>query len=98
MSKVYFVYILKCEDDSYYTGITSRLKERILEHQNGLNRNSYTFNRRPVELKYFCSFSDPKLAIAKEKQIKKWSKAKKEALIEINYSKLPELAKKKFDN
>lgn len=94
--KKYYVYILKCKDGTYYTGITSKLNERITDHQTGKYISSYTQNRRPVQLVYFCEFNDPKLAISKEKQIKKWSKEKKEALINGEYIQLPNFAKKKF--
>ena len=94
--KIYFVYILKCKDDSYYTGITSELENRVLEHQEGKHRNSYTFNRRPVELVFYCEFTNVELAIETEKKLKKWSRAKKEAIINNEFEKLPNLAKKKF--
>ena len=96
--KVYYVYILKCSDNTYYTGITSNLEQRLFEHQSGIYKNSYTFGRRPVELKYYTEFSNSGMAIDFEKKIKKWSKAKKEALINSEYDKLPNLAKKKFSN
>lgn len=95
--KVYSVYILKCADSSYYTGITSNLSIRIEEHHSGKYQDSYTYSRRPLTLVYYCDFTNPEIAIAKEKQIKKWSRAKKEALINGEYDKLPNLAKKKFD-
>ena len=93
---MYSVYILKCSDKTYYTGITSDLDKRLLEHQSGKHFGSYTFDRRPVELVYYAEFTDVNRAIALEKQIKKWSHAKKEALIYGEYEKLPNLAKKKF--
>ena len=94
--KVSYVYILKCSDNSYYTGITSNLNARLLEHKTGKYKDSYTHYRRPVQLVFYCDFTDITLAISTEKQIKKWSKAKKEALINSEYKKLPNLAKKKF--
>jgi putative endonuclease len=94
--KTYYVYILKCADKSYYTGITSNLEERIFEHQQGKYAESYTHNRRPVELVFYAEFSNVGFAIDTEKKIKKWSKAKKEALINNDFDKLPNLAKKKF--
>ncbi len=94
--KIYYVYILKCADDSYYTGITSNLSQRIGDHSNGKHRDSYTFIRRPLALMFYCEFTDVNLAILSEKQIKKWSRAKKEALINDEYEKLPNLSKKKF--
>jgi len=92
----YFVYILKCSDDTYYTGVTNDIDRRFAEHQEGENKNSYTFKIRSVSLVFFAEFSNIDYAIEKEKQIKKWSKAKKEALINGNYELLPELSKKKF--
>ncbi|NJX13970.1 GIY-YIG nuclease family protein [Tamlana crocina] len=94
--KLSFVYILKCSDDSYYTGITSNLTERIFKHNSGKYKKSYTYNRRPVELVYYAEFTNINVAIQTEKQIKKWSRAKKEALINNEFDKLPNLAKKKF--
>lgn len=94
--KVYSVYILRCRDRTYYTGITSDLWERVEQHQSGKYQNSYTHTRRPVELVYYCEFTEPDLAIEFEKRIKKWSQVKKVALINGNYEKLPNLAKKRF--
>ena len=94
--KVYYVYILKCADDTYYTGFTSNLENRVEEHQQGKYEDSYTFKRKPIELVFYCEFSNVEMAIETEKQLKKWSKAKKEALINGEYEKLPNLAKKKF--
>ncbi|WP_179353017.1 GIY-YIG nuclease family protein [Winogradskyella vidalii] len=91
-----YVYILKCSDDSYYTGITSNLTQRLNEHQTGKHKDSYMYNRRPLELVFYAEFTDINLAIQTEKQIKKWSRAKKEALINEEFDKLPNLAKKKF--
>jgi putative endonuclease len=95
--KVYFVYILKCSDNTYYTGVTSNLNQRIIEHKTGKHIDSYTFKRRPIELVFYAEFTDINLAIITEKQIKKWSKAKKEALINNDFEKLPNLAKKRFN-
>jgi putative endonuclease len=67
-----------------------------LEHKTGSHADSYTYKRRPVELKFYAEFTDINLAIQTEKQIKKWSKAKKEALINNEFDKLPNLAKKSF--
>lgn len=88
----YFVYMLKCADDSYYIGVTNDYSKRFEQHQLGFSNKSYTYSRRPVELVYLESFNDIKQAIAWEKQIKGWTRAKKKALIEQNYSKIKELA------
>jgi putative endonuclease len=94
--KAYYVYILKCSDDTYYTGFTSNLANRIEQHQQGKHKDSYTFKRKPIELVFYCEFSNVEMAIETEKQFKKWSRIKKEALIKGEYEKLPNLAKKKF--
>lgn len=94
--KIYYVYILKCSDKTYYTRFTSNLEKRFFEHQQGKHQESYTYKRRPLELVFYCEFTVTGFAIDTEKQIKKWSRAKKEALINDEYEKLPNLAKKKF--
>ncbi|SHJ26995.1 GIY-YIG nuclease family protein [Flavobacterium haoranii] len=91
-----FVYILKCSDNSYYTGVTSNLSQRIFQHNVGFYPDCYTINRRPIELVYYAEFTDISIAIEFEKKIKKWSRRKKKALINEEYDKLPNLAKKKF--
>ena len=92
----YYVYILHCSDDSYYTGVTNNIERRLHEHQTSFNLNSFTSNRLPVKLVYHCQFSDINQAILFEKRLKKWSRAKKEALIEGRLEDLPLLSKKKF--
>jgi putative endonuclease len=91
--KQYFVYILLCSDNSYYTGVTNNLERRIYEHENGLDPNSYTFKRRPLKLVFHEMFYDINQAIAFEKQIKGWRRAKKEAIINGDWHLLPELSK-----
>lgn len=91
--KQYFVYILKCSDNSYYTGVTNDLERRLIEHQDGINKEAYTHNRRPVSLVFYTDFNDINQAIAFEKQVKGWNRKKKEALINDEWEKLPELAK-----
>ena len=86
------VYILKCSDGSYYTGVTNDIDRRFNEHQSGKDPRSYTYRKRPVELVYFEIFWTPKEAIEWEKKIKNWSRAKKEALIMENWDKLQELS------
>ena len=92
-TKNYYVYILRCSDGSYYTGITNSVERRLYEHQEGLIERSYTHNRRPVKLVYVENYSNVIEAISREKQIKGWSRAKKEELIKGDMNKLKELAK-----
>ena len=93
--KKYFINILQCRDKSYYTGVTRNVEKRVYEHQQGLLKNSYTHSRRPVQLIFTESFSKPLEAIEREKQIKGWSRKKKEALVSGDFAGLQKLSKKK---
>jgi putative endonuclease len=93
--KQYFVYILLCNDGSYYTGVTNDLERRLYEHENGIDVKSYTFKRKPLKLVFHEMFVDVNQAIAFEKQVKGWNRAKKEAIINGNWEKLPELSIRK---
>ena len=87
-----FIYILRCADGTYYTGITRRsVDERMSEHVQGLV-DSYTARRRPVELLFSEYYARVDEAVAAEQRIKGWSRAKKEALIRGDYEALPRLA------
>jgi putative endonuclease len=88
----YYVYILKYSDNSYYTGITNNLDKRINEHKLGKFRDCYTYKRRPLEIRFYEMFNDVLQAIYFEKKIKKWTRAKKEALIEGDFDMLRILA------
>ncbi len=92
--KDYFVYIVSCSDESYYTGVTNNLERRIAEHNSGLIKG-FTSKRLPVKLVFSERFSDVNDAIRLEKQIKGWSRIKKEALIEGNIELLVQLSNKK---
>jgi putative endonuclease len=92
----YYVYILKCVDGSLYTGVTNDYQRRFKEHQDGLNPSCYTYKRRPVELVHVSIFRYVLDAIAFEKQLKGWSRKKKEALIAKDIEQLKKLAKKDF--
>lgn len=91
--KTMYVYILECSDKSYYIGVSNNAEKRFSEHSTGINRNCYTFVRRLLKLVFSQIFSDPDSAIAFEKKIKGWSRAKKKALIENKWESLPELSK-----
>jgi putative endonuclease len=94
MDRSLFVYIVKCKDDSYYTGVTNNVEKRVIEHNTGLVKKSYTFSRRPVKVVYSQEFRDMNQAIRFEKQVKGWSRAKKKALIEDDFEKLVRLSNK----
>jgi putative endonuclease len=89
------VYIVECKDWSYYAGVTNDIETRMWQHNTGQDEHSYTYTRRPVELKYVEVFYDIDQAIAREKQIKGWSRKKKQALINENFEKLKELSRSK---
>ena len=86
-----FMYILLCSDGSYYTGSTKDLELRIKQHQNGEGAN-HTKNRLPVKLVYFEEFQRIDEAFWREKQVQRWSRKKKEALINGNHHLLPKLS------
>jgi putative endonuclease len=91
----YFVYILLCYDNSFYTGVTNDLERRIWEHENKIDPSSYTSKRLPIKLVFHESFPDINQAIAFEKQIKGWKRSKKEAIINGDWHLLPELSLRK---
>lgn len=78
---MYYLYILKCCDDSLYTWITTDLQRRIFEHNNLDVWAKYTKARRPCELVYFEELSDRSLATKREIEVKKLTKISKIKLI-----------------
>jgi putative endonuclease len=90
-----WLYILLCADGSYYTGTTrTDLEIRIAQHQAG-HFGGYTATRRPVALVYSEYFDRILDAIAAERQVKGWSRAKKEALIAGRFDLLPALSRRR---
>jgi len=89
----FWVYILKCDDDSYYTGHTDNLEKRIAEHQSGEMPGCYTQQRRPVTLVFSQSCVTREEALAAERQIKGWSRAKKVAMIAGNWTEVSSLSR-----
>ena len=78
----FFVYLLRCNDGTLYTGYTTDLDARIRVHNGeGKGGAKYTRSRRPVTLAYFEEYEDKSAALRRECEIKKLSKAEKEALI-----------------
>jgi len=86
--KYYYVYILKCADHSFYTGITNDIERRLIEHKINGSKFSFTAKRLPVELVWYLACENPTEAIKIEKQIKGWSRRKKEALINEQWKDL----------
>ncbi len=78
----YFFYILRCADDSLYCGMTTNLEKRLKEHNSNTSRGAkYIRAKKPVRLVYSETFPDIKTAMLREFQVKKLTKAKKEALV-----------------
>ncbi len=92
-----WVYILKCADGSYYTGMTRSEEpdQRLSEHQMKLSPGAYTASRLPVRLVYSEYFDLVVDAIAAERKIKGWSRAKKEALLRGDWNLIQALAKRR---
>jgi putative endonuclease len=86
------VYILKCADDSLYTGVTSHLENRLADHHSG-RYPVLTKRRRPLKLMWNTDAMDIQDTILLEKQIKHWSRKKKLALIYEEWEQLHELSK-----
>ena len=95
MSDGAWLYILRCADGSYYVGTTrSSLEMRVAQHNLG-TFGGYTASRRPVELVFSQWFDQVTDAIENERKLKKWSRAKKEALMHGDFASLPELSMRK---
>ena len=79
----YFVYILANKLNTViYTGVTKDLIRRVYEHRNHLDSNSFTAKYNVTRLVFFETTTDVRAAIEREKQIKSWSRAKKNRLVE----------------
>ena len=91
----FHAYMLRCSDGSYYVGHTDDLEARIGAHESGLLR-SYTQKRCPVQLVWQQEFPEREQAFAAERQIKGWSRAKKEALIRGDWDAVKLLSRKLF--
>ena len=80
--KPFHIYMLQCSDGSYYVGHTDNIDKRISEHLQGMI-SGYTKTRLPVKVVYTQDFGTRDEAIIAERQIKKWSRKKKEALADF---------------
>ena len=89
----FWVYILRCSDGSYYTGQTDNLEKRFAEHTSGCIPTCYTYQRRPVELVFSQEFATREEALVSERQIKGWSRKKKEAMMRGDWSEVSRLAR-----
>ncbi|MCJ2187405.1 GIY-YIG nuclease family protein [Novosphingobium beihaiensis] len=88
----FWAYILRCADGKYYTGHTDNLERRMAEHQHG-GFCDFTSRRRPVTLIWCAEFPSRYEALSAELRVKKWSRAKKEALAASDWGKLSYFAR-----
>ena len=88
---MWYVYILECEDGRLYAGTTQNVKRRFREHMSG-NGGYFTGSHRPKRIAYFEDVESEHLAKRRELQIKRWSRPKKQALIQGNLQRLRELS------
>lgn len=88
----FWVYILRCADNSYYTGHTDNLDQRLAQHQAG-EIECYTSTRLPVSLIYSEDFASREVALACERKLKGWSRKKKEALARNDWNEISRLAR-----
>ena len=91
---MWYVYILECSDNSFYTGHTNILSERVERHNSGRG-SSHTATRLPVKLIWYEEYENEASAIKRETQIKKWNRVKKLALIEGDMQKLKSASKRR---
>ena len=91
----FWVYMLKCADDSYYTGHTDNLGQRVDKHMVG-SYPGYTSNRLPVKLVWSQECTTREEALSAEMQIKGWTRNKKEAMIRGNWADVARFARKDF--
>jgi predicted GIY-YIG superfamily endonuclease len=90
----FWTYLLRCVDGRYYAGHTDNLELRIAQHQSGIT-GGFTLHRRPVTVLWSQEFSSRYEVLSAEWQIKGWSRAKKEALVDGDWDEISRLAKPK---
>ena len=89
----FWVYVLRCADGSYYTGHTDDLDCRMAQHEQGAIASCYTCKRRPVVLAFSQTFETREEALSSERQIKGWSRRKKEAMMRGDWLEVSRLSK-----
>jgi len=90
--KPFYLYILRCRDGSFYVGHTDELEERMRQHSDR-QFCAYTARRHPLVLVYSCEFPTRIEALERERQIKGWTRAKKQALIRGDWDVIRQLAR-----
>ena len=87
---MWFIYILLCEDNSLYTGLTNNLEKRFEAHKNGKGA-IYTRSHKPLKIIYQEEFNTKSEALKRESEIKSWNKAKKLAICNISPLDTPDV-------
>ena len=93
---MHYTYMLKCKDNTYYTGYTNDLEKRLKAHNEGKGAK-YTRGRVPVELIYYEEYEDKHSAMRREWEIKQLSRSEKEAMRQ-NRKRIQAVEKKKTGN
>lgn len=91
---MFWVYILRCADGSYYTGHTDNLEKRLCQHQAG-EYEGYTVTRLPVVLAWSQECATREEALSAERQVKGWGRKKKEAMMCGDWSEVSRLGRRK---
>jgi len=91
---VFYVYVVRCSDRTLYIGHAENPQIRVKAHNDG-HGAAYTFKRRPVSLVYSEAFHSEAEAVERERQLKRWSRAKKEALVAGDLRVLKRLSKER---
>tara|TARA_R110000796_G_scaffold66967_8_gene153869 strand:- start:2150 stop:2515 length:366 start_codon:yes stop_codon:yes gene_type:complete len=91
----FWVYLLQCADGKYYVGSHrgDDVGARVWEHNEGINSKAFTYSRRPVTLLWCGAFADPAEMVSFERQMKGWTRAKKEAFVQGDWERLKALSK-----
>jgi len=90
----HYVYILECADGSYYIGVSFDPGMRLQRHNDGLG-GSYTKKRRPVKLVFSERHDSEQAALLRERQLKRWTRQKKAALIAGKFPELHRLSRRR---
>jgi putative endonuclease len=92
MQNNFYLYILKCANGAYYIGHTDNIEQRLSEHHLGAINDCYTKSRRPLTLVFLQNFPTRDSAFHAERQIKGWSRKKKEAFIKDDWETIKQLS------
>ena len=91
---MFWVYLLECADQSYYTGHTDNIENRLIQHHYKMYPTCFSSTKLPVPLVFSQEFATRAEALAAERQIKGWSRKKKEALIKDDWETLSTCSKR----